>query len=182
MHLISWKSICKPVYAGGLGPKTSNDKSVSEATSRADSAWTWKSVMHGTDLLLSGVDMQLWSNEQTSIQMEKDTQSILVKDLMCPIRQESDETIFRRNNPNEFMEDLKTKLCSFFRGRDKVVWKFNYDGTYIMKSGYSIATGEQGINCSRIINWTRLWKIQLPYKFYCSYGRSVMLKVLLKVG
>lgn len=50
-------------------------------------SWVWNSIQYGKDLLQHGIERQIWSGKQTTIQVVNGNSTIFVKDLMCPMTQ-----------------------------------------------------------------------------------------------
>ena len=61
-----WRIISKPnsLVATVVLPKYCKDEQVK---SKPGSSWIWKSILTGKDVVLKGLDIQVWSGQQTTV-------------------------------------------------------------------------------------------------------------------
>ena len=170
----AWKIISEPnsLVASTLLPKYCRKTPFTKAESKPGCSWTWKNILVWRDVMLKGLDIQVWSGQQTTfengslVQFELNSSSRL-KDLICLFTHtwKADRVISEYSLEN--LSSLKHKTFSIFGGQDKFVWKYKSNGKYTVTSAYwylfnEIYRGNLDFWNPKL--WKRLWSSRLPSK------------------
>ena len=163
----AWRMITNndSIVASLLLPKYYRNEEFTEVKPQANSSWIWKIMLVGRDVILKGLDVQVWSGEQTSFsegRLVKRRSEVVdrtsnLQNFMCPITHawKSNQTI--DSSLQENLSLLHQKTFSVLGGQDKSVWKFNFNGDYSVSSTYWMLSNED--NADAINNWKAvIWK------------------------
>ena len=103
----AWRIITNPnsLLATILLPKYCKNESFTKVSYKPGSSWIWRSILIGRDVVLKGLDFQIWSGQQTkvangSLTQDSDNNLPQIKELICH-QSHTWKIIQTRNNLNQ---------------------------------------------------------------------------------
>jgi hypothetical protein len=182
------ESLCSRVLKGRYFP----DTDFWHAQKPRSSSYTWRSILHGRDLLVQGLRWGIGDGRTVKIQSDnwvpryppeilKPTSPIPANATVhCLLDDVSkgwcEETVRAFFSPSVAAQILKIPIARHDR-EDFVCWPFTKHGTYTVKSAYNLArsskffesqskTGKGSASSEKEMekNWKLVWKIKAPGK------------------
>ena len=158
-----------------LLPKYWSKEEFTKVKPQATSSWIWKSLLASRDVILKGLDVQVWSGEHTTfsekrlIRCRPDARSrdSNLQNLICLVSHSWKFNLDCDSLNQWSVSFLHHRMFSLLGGHDKNVWKYNINGKYFVNSAYWMLANDHNVGVINNWNsklWNRLWSLALPFK------------------
>ncbi|GAU45877.1 hypothetical protein TSUD_401030, partial [Trifolium subterraneum] len=156
--------------------------SLFDAVLGTNPSYVWRSIWRARQVLMQGCRWLIGDGSKISVMYDPwlrgsdnswvnapqnyTAHNMKVKQLMIPNRKQWDERRIMSLFPANIAQDiLDTPLLDSIE-EDKLIWKDESNGMYLVRSGYKRMMREKGEWCRDIPQepWGRLWKIKTPQK------------------